>query len=141
MKMKPRGMTDGSFQRLAKVAEDELPGEKAEGKNKKDFDKEQLAKGTKVELEHTDDESLAEEIASDHLAEFPNYYEELEKMENKLKREKKSYTSGPDVKEIVQENPSMFKDTEPQEYDELAPINEEEEGGVTLSSGIPQRDF
>lgn len=43
----------------------------------------QLAKGIKIEKEHTDDLALAREIALDHLAEFPDYYDRLEKAENK----------------------------------------------------------
>lgn len=41
----------------------------------------QLIKGIKVELEHTSDKKVAEEIALDHLNEKPNYYELLEKVE------------------------------------------------------------
>lgn len=40
-----------------------------------------LAKGTKVETEHTNDISVAREIALDHLNELPDYYERLEKIE------------------------------------------------------------
>jgi hypothetical protein len=41
----------------------------------------QLCKGMKVELEHTGDLALAREIALDHLNEFPDYYDRLEKVE------------------------------------------------------------
>ena len=41
----------------------------------------QLAKGTKVELEHTTNRSAAREIALDHLAEYPDYYDRLEMVE------------------------------------------------------------
>ena len=41
----------------------------------------QLAKGIKVEQEHTNDLDLAREIALDHLNEFPDYYSRLEKAE------------------------------------------------------------
>jgi len=44
--------------------------------------KDQLKKGIKVELEHTTDESIAREIALDHLAEKPDYYDRLEKVES-----------------------------------------------------------
>lgn len=37
----------------------------------------QLAKGIKVELEHTNDKKVAKEIALDHLKEDPNYYTKL----------------------------------------------------------------
>lgn len=43
--------------------------------------KKQLTKGIKIELEHTSDKSVAKEIALDHLAEFPDYYDRLEKAE------------------------------------------------------------
>ncbi len=50
-----------------------------------DFDidelKKELESGSKVEMEHTKDESKAKEIAMDHLVEIPDYYTRLEKME------------------------------------------------------------
>ena len=44
------------------------------------YDKEQLKKGIKVELEHTDDVKVAAKIAMDHIAEDPKYYDKLEKL-------------------------------------------------------------
>lgn len=44
-----------------------------------EVDEEQLQIGIEVEKEHTDDESVAEEIARDHLAEDPHYYTKLKK--------------------------------------------------------------
>lgn len=41
----------------------------------------QLDKGIKVELEHTKDKSVAREIALDHLAEDPKYYDKLASVE------------------------------------------------------------
>lgn len=52
-----------------------------------DYDPEQLKAGIKVEHEHTDDDKIAKIIAKDHLDEFPDYYIELAKMEEKLKGE------------------------------------------------------
>ena len=45
------------------------------------FDPKELAMGIKVELEHTDDRSVAKNIAKDHLTELPDYYSRLRKME------------------------------------------------------------
>lgn len=45
-----------------------------------DFDPEALAEGIRVEREHTKDPDLAREIAMDHLAEDPRYYEKLKKV-------------------------------------------------------------
>jgi hypothetical protein len=58
-----------------------IPGGVAEGKSFSDFDQTQLRKGQIVEMEHTDDPAIALEISADHLAENPNYYGYLERME------------------------------------------------------------
>lgn len=65
---------------------DRIPGGLADEKTPSDFDPDDLAEGIKVELEHTSDETLAKEIASDHLSESPTYYKDLKKMEDKEKK-------------------------------------------------------
>lgn len=54
-----------------------LAGGRAAGRKPSDFDRAQLRRGTKVEMEHTTDPSVAREIAMDHLAEDPDYYKKL----------------------------------------------------------------
>jgi hypothetical protein len=49
------------------------------------FINEQLIKGIKVEMEHTNNPEVARKIALDHLLENPFYYEYLDKMEEELK--------------------------------------------------------
>jgi hypothetical protein len=44
-----------------------------------------IAKGTKVEMEHTDDTKIASEIAKDHVYEDPKYYDKLSKVEEASK--------------------------------------------------------
>lgn len=61
-----------------------IPGGRADKRCVTDFDPKQLKKGIEVELEHTRSRKLAREIAMDHLAEFADYYIELEKMEKRL---------------------------------------------------------
>ena len=61
----------------------------ADGKDDREFDPKQLAKGIKVEMEHTDSEDMAREITKDHLVENPKYYDYLEDMENRFKKDKK----------------------------------------------------
>lgn len=61
------------------------PGGVGDKSDPKDFCKKQIAKGIKVELEHTDDESIALDIVMDHLEEDPNYYDYLEDMESTMK--------------------------------------------------------
>ena len=60
----------------------------------KDVDPTALAQGEKVELEHTSDPAVARDIAIDHLAELGDrYYENLARMEEKLKATKKTKSS------------------------------------------------
>jgi hypothetical protein len=49
----------------------------------KGANKTQLRMGVKVEMEHTKSRTLAKRIASHHLAEIPNYYTLLNKMERR----------------------------------------------------------
>lgn len=56
---------------------DKIHGGRADKMKPSQFDPEQLKKGIKHEMEHTDDRSTAEEIAMDHLAEDPKYYDHL----------------------------------------------------------------
>lgn len=73
---------------VAREGSDILFGGKADKYRPSDFSKTQLKKGTKVELEHTNDRQLAREIAMDHLREDPDYYKALAKMERDLKRKR-----------------------------------------------------
>ncbi|MHA1468991.1 MAG: DUF5661 family protein [Candidatus Asgardarchaeia archaeon] len=70
-----------------------LPGGLADKKKPSDFNQKELSRGEEIELEHTKDKELAKDIAMDHLEEFPTYYTELDKMEEKL--EKKEAARGP----------------------------------------------
>jgi len=60
---------------------DILSGGLADNRAEDEFDPEQLQMGIKVELEHTNTPELAKEIAMDHLAEDPQYYTHLDRME------------------------------------------------------------
>jgi hypothetical protein len=51
------------------------------GFKESDADPKELAMGTAVELEHTDDPEKSKDTALDHLAEMPDYYSRLKKME------------------------------------------------------------
>jgi hypothetical protein len=76
--------------------ENKLKGGKADKLSPKDiakkFDvsvkdvKNQIEKGKKIESEHTDDEEKQIEIASDHVSEFPDYYDRIEKMEKEAEK-------------------------------------------------------
>ena len=57
-----------------------LYGGKADRISLSKFNKRDLDAGTRVEMEHTNDRRLAQEIASDHLAEDKDYYRKLAKL-------------------------------------------------------------
>lgn len=50
------------------------------------FDPNEIKMGMEVEKEHTDSEAIAQQIAKDHLAEIPDYYTRLKKMEEEGKK-------------------------------------------------------
>ena len=86
-------------------------GSRSAGKNEADFDKEQLKIGEKIEYEHTCDKTKARRIAMDHLAEFPDYYKELKKMEDKLDKKKKKSTKST-KQNMPQKQPKTYKKNE-----------------------------
>ena len=60
---------------------DKLKGGIADKKQPKDFDKDQLAVGIAHEMEHTNNKTIAQEIAMDHLSEDAEYYKKLKAVE------------------------------------------------------------
>ena len=62
-----------------------IPGGLADKMAPSDFDPVQLAKGIRVEMEHTNDSKIAREIAMDHLKEDPNYYDKLATIEEEIR--------------------------------------------------------
>ena len=57
--------------------DNKLQGGRGDDLEEEDVDHDELMKGIDVEMEHTDDEDIAEEIALDHLSEDPDYYTKL----------------------------------------------------------------
>ncbi len=70
------------FTKNGNLKEDKLPGGKGDNSSNSEFDADELKKGIKHEMEHTDDKEVATEIAKDHLSEDPQYYTKLEAIEN-----------------------------------------------------------
>ena len=62
----------------------------------------QIRKGIEIESEHTSDKEKATEIATDHVSEFPDYYDRLNKMEKKAEKDLK-------VKEITENTKRLIK--------------------------------
>ena len=76
-------------------------GSRSNGKTASDFDQIQFAIGAAIELEHTCDRNLAQRIAMDHLAESPDYYKKLIKMEEQLKKTKETTRRKPEKRTIT----------------------------------------
>jgi len=68
--------------------------------------KKQVTKGEKVESEHTSDKEKQNEIATDHVSEFPDYYDRLEKLEKDAEKywKSKMTESKKAIKNILREN-------------------------------------
>ena len=81
------GLSNLAVTRLSKfvASQDELQGGLGDDAQTTDFSDEQVTKGIKVEMEHTDDPGVAREIVLDHLTEDPRYYDHLEDMETTMK--------------------------------------------------------
>jgi hypothetical protein len=61
----------------------------------------QIKKGIDVEMEHTTDKEKATEIATDHVSEFPDYYDRLGKMENKADKDWKASEVTENTKTLI----------------------------------------
>jgi ribulose bisphosphate carboxylase small subunit len=94
--------------------------------------KAQLEKGIKVELEHTDDETTAREIAMDHLWEDPKYYDKLEKVE-----ETRSI-----IKKLLRENVKLsVTDEAPDSISVLVQYNDRNAGIITVTPSPKEDDM
>ena len=80
---------------------DVLKGGKGDQLNIDDVDQNELKMGMEVESEHTDDKYIALEIVLDHLAEFPDYYTKLIKMEKDSLGNKKSNPRKPQDDSVI----------------------------------------
>lgn len=63
--------------------------------------KSQILRGIKIEMEHTQDRVKAKEIATDHVAEYPDYYDRLKKMETKAEDHWKNKRVNEDTKGLI----------------------------------------
>jgi hypothetical protein len=86
---------------------DKIKGGLADKKQPKDFDKDLLDQGVKIELEHSSDPSIAQEIAMDHLSEDKDYYKKLSEME---KQDKLKVVSTDGKSDIVEGRELLEKD-------------------------------
>ena len=72
---------------MIKHAKDLIRGGLADSRPDSDFNPEELKKGIDIELEHVNDRKRSKEIAKDHLAEIPDYYTRLVKMEEEAEEQ------------------------------------------------------
>jgi hypothetical protein len=119
------GDEEGNMNAAAEVGDAEIPdldfeevkaaGEKAGLKVdlEADTSMDALKRGAKVELEHTNDPLIAAAIASSHIAEFPDYYDALEKMEDELK------SKGTDENPIEPPSEEPMGEPDEDDYEEI----------------------
>ena len=74
-----KSIMSGIGKHFYKHASEKLVGGAGDNKPDKRYPAKELAKGVKHESEHTDDRSVAKEIAKDHLEEDKSYYSTLDK--------------------------------------------------------------
>lgn len=86
---------------------DKLHGGKADYIPDYKFNKKELRKGIKHELEHSDDSDIAKETAEDHMMEDPKYYTHLEKHMGKFEKKNKKKIKEA-VDQAIQQN-QQFK--------------------------------
>jgi len=72
---------DHEFERHIYAILSSIVSEGKSSKGKKEYDEKELKMGMKVEMEHTTFPAIARKISKDHLAEIPDYYTRLAKME------------------------------------------------------------
>ena len=72
---------------------DSMKGGRADGKPITKYDLNELLMGIKVEQEHTTSKMRAQEITTDHLEEFGDYYTRLMKMEEEAEEEAEKNTA------------------------------------------------
>jgi len=63
----------------------------------------ELQAGIGIEMEHTNDKKIAKRITLDHLAEFPDYYTRLIKMETEAEQQHEQLKQESSMKQIVRD--------------------------------------
>jgi hypothetical protein len=98
------GMNEHEFEaKIYAILSDILTEGKSKDFNGK-YDPEQMKMGRQVEFEHTTIPEVADKIARDHLAEIPDYYTRLAKMEKEAGIEESRQILGEGKMEIVPKN-------------------------------------
>lgn len=98
----------------------------------------QIEKGIEIEMEHTDSEEKAVEIAMDHLSEFPDYYDRLDEMEKQAKADLKEKQKDAEVdlsnKLTKKEQKQINKEPSIDDKNELDPEKDNSEGTLDIMS-------
>jgi hypothetical protein len=88
---------------------EKIPGGLSSGKPDSDFEKPELAKGVKVEMEHSTDPAIAKEIAKDHLTEDKDYFDKLEIVESDILTKPTTNSLGQPIADTVEKIANFYK--------------------------------
>jgi GNAT superfamily N-acetyltransferase len=118
-----------------------IAGGLASGRRPEEFDQVQLAAGTKVESEHTDDWRVAQEIAMDHLVEDSAYYLKLSKIESgsRIRTAFKSKVPRPRTKEdlrYIEKARKEYQDEGRIEIDDSARVSKGADNGAHVEAWV-----
>ena len=113
------GMLTSGLGEAVEANEDMVPGGLADGMTAEDLAKKHgvevaeieaaIEKGIKVEMEHTDDNKIAKEVAMDHIFEDPKYYDKLADMENESEEVEEGNTFGAARAEAIAKGEEEFE--------------------------------
>lgn len=126
----------------AKSMQELLVGGQGDGIPDESFDQKQLSEGKSEEKEHTPNDQVATEIAKDHLAEDPKYYDKHKQMESQGKEHKQIAAEDQEVEKVSGyamlrgefKKKATFEEMKDENIPEIAAIGG---GALAAKKGVP----
>lgn len=141
VKTQPPTRTDKDGDGFEDLEKDKIPGGIGDKKDIKDFCPKQVAMGIRVELEHTSDKAIAEDIVKDHLTEDPMHYTKLKEVEKSELQERWDLIKAKldSSKSILDMKEAMQPEQEEEGQDDQIP-QDDSEPDIQDSDEVPEAD-